>query len=120
MKKPEPYTIPSRGSLDIEPEVQLTDEEQRAKERRILEIKKMIAIQSLQTDDSNLVSSPYNNSSYYKKAAASARDNYHLIEANLDKEKRAREQVDPLKSVFFFLFSGVPVFVPVTLGVLCC
>ncbi len=102
MKKPEPYTIPARVSLDIEPDVQLTEEEQRAKEKRMLEIKKMIAIQSLQTDESSLLNhSPYNsNNSYYKQ-----RDNYHSIEANIEKEKKAREQVhNDLSSFHLIIF----------------
>ena len=97
MKKPELYNIPSRsGGMDIiESDIQLTDEEQRAKDKRMVEIKKMIAIQSLQTDESSIVNnSPYNtNNSYYKSRD---NNNYQMLESNLEKEKRAREQVGVL------------------------
>lgn len=80
INKPDIYQIP-RGSLDLEPEIELTEEELRAKEKRMLEIKKMIALQSLQQifiDDINNV-----DNSYYKT------NNY----ADLMHEKEKREQV---------------------------
>ncbi len=67
--------------MDLEPEIELTEEELRAKEKRMLEIKKMIALQSLQQifiDDINNV-----DNSYYKT------NNY----ADLMHEKEKREQV---------------------------
>ena len=87
MQKPDIYTIP-RGNLDLEPEAELTEEELRAKEKRLLEIKKMIALQSLQQifiDDINNYSG-----NYYK--ANQANNNYGDL--LLEKEKRSREQVN--------------------------
>ena len=73
--------------MDLEPEVELTEEELRAKEKRMLEIKKMIALQSLQQifiDDINNY-----NGNYFKTNQGS--NNY--ADLYLEKEKRAREQV---------------------------
>jgi hypothetical protein len=73
--------------LDLEPEIELTEDEIRAKEKRMLEIKKMIALQSLQQifiDDIN------NYSGNYFKSNKGTNSYADLL---LEKEKRAREQV---------------------------
>lgn len=92
IQKPDVYSIPNRGNLEIEPEVELTEDEQRAKEKRMLEIKKMIALQSLQqVDDANTLNSTYtfgnkqNNQSNYSDMV------------NFDREKKAREQLIELR-----------------------
>ena len=93
MSKPEIFTIPTRGHLDLEPEIELSDEEQRAKEKRMLEIKKMIALQSLQQiDDLNNLNSTYN---FYGKQNTQNTSNY--LELNFEKEKKAREQVNTIR-----------------------
>jgi len=93
MSKPEIFTIPTRGNLDLEPEMELSDEEQRAKEKRMLEIKKMIALQSLQQiDDLNNLNSTYN---FYGKQNTQNTSNY--LELNFEKEKKAREQLIDLR-----------------------
>ena len=95
MSKPEIFTIPTRGNLDLEPEMELSDEEQRAKEKRMLEIKKMIALQSLQQiDDLNNLNSTYN---FYGKQNTQNTSNY--LELNFEKEKKAREQVKTILKI---------------------
>lgn len=94
IQKPDVYTIP-RGNLELEPEANLTEEEQRAKEKRMLEIKKMIALQSLQQifiDDINNYGS-----NYFKP-----NPNSNYGEVMLEKEKRSREQVIPLQKTIKF------------------
>lgn len=75
----------------MEPEVELTEEELRAKEKRMLEIKKMIALQSLQQifiDDINNY-----NGNYFKTNHGNIINNNNYGDLILEKEKRAREQV---------------------------
>ena len=88
IQKPDVYLIP-RGNLDIEPEIELTEEEQRAKEKRMIEIKKMIALQSLQQlglDDQMQNTNMNINYSNYNNMNSST-------ELNYEKEKKAREHV---------------------------
>lgn len=61
------FSIP-RGNIDIEPEIELTDEEKKAKERKVLEIKKMIALQSLQQMNLNDSSSYHDQGPSYLSA----------------------------------------------------
>ena len=70
--------------MDLEPDIELSEEERKAKEKRMNEIKKMIALQSLQQlniDDAQVSYSNYNSFQPYG------------AELNFEKEKKAREQV---------------------------
>lgn len=113
IQKPDVYSIP-RGNIEMEPESELSEEERRAKERKVLEIKKMIALQSMQTSLSMNPSSSsltngdglYSNGSIDMPTASSNgaglyapgyfNGNGHLNYAdlnNFEREKRAREHV---------------------------
>ncbi len=92
IQKPDVYLIP-RSNLDIEPEIELTEEEQRAKDKRMIEIKKMLALQSLQqlglddnVQNNNNININYSN---YNNMNSST-------ELNYEKEKKAREHVSQL------------------------
>ena len=91
MLKPEVFSIP-RGNLDLEPDVELSEEERRAKEKKMLEIKKMLALQSLQQigiDDRG----GYDSMNGLKNAPNS----FNYNDTNFEKEKKAREHVIRLK-----------------------
>jgi hypothetical protein len=80
--------------LDIEPELKLTEEERRAKEKRMNEIKKMIALQSLQqfSEDPH-VTSNHSNSNYGNYMGSTYQ---HHEQIDFQKEKKARERVKKL------------------------
>lgn len=108
INKPEVFSIPKRQNYDIEPDVELTEEELRAKEKRMLEIKKMIALQSLQhqVDDSNSLNSTYNYGSGGKQQQQTngSSSNYAASDStNFEREKKAREQVGFLDSLSSFV-----------------
>lgn len=106
ISKPEVFSIPKRQSFDIEPDVELTEEELRAKEKRMLEIKKMIALQSLQhqADDSNSLNSTYNYASGKQQQQMNGTSsNYGSDSASFEREKKAREQVGFLSSLSSFV-----------------
>ena len=110
IQKPDIFSIP-RGNLDLEPDVELTEEEKRLKEKRMHDLKKMIAIQSLQNlnVDESVATSAANaaasNNQYITVANTQRQVNgnnnnnnatsYHYAEKdfNFEKEKKAREQV---------------------------
>ena len=87
----------------MEPEMVLSEEERRAKEKRMIEIKKMIALQSLQqfNDDhqsngsthqtSQLANSNYNNNNNNSYMANTSYQNHE--QGDFHKEKKARERV---------------------------
>jgi hypothetical protein len=103
IQKPDVFSIP-RGNLEIEPDVELTEEERRMKEKRMLEIKKMIAIQSLQqlnVDEQNGNSNHYvssSTSSHNSNINSNSNSNYF---DNFEKEKKAREQVTQIDEILF-------------------
>jgi hypothetical protein len=72
--------------LDLEPDIELSEEERKAKEKRMNEIKKMIALQSLQqlNIDDTQVNNHHSNYNSFQPYSA---------EMNFEKEKKAREQV---------------------------
>lgn len=95
--------------MDIEPEIELSEEEKRAKEKKVMEIKKMIALQSLQpmlneavysNGSNNGGSDMYNSSAGAYYGTNSNGNNY--TDYSYEREKRAREQV-----YFFLLFLDV-------------
>ena len=94
IQKPSVYQIP-RGQLEMEPYVELTEEEQRNKEKKMIEIKKMIAIQSLQQmgmeDQNNLGSANYANYSVNNNNS-----NNFSNDLTYEKEKKAREHVSEI------------------------
>jgi hypothetical protein len=94
-QQPEVFSIP-RGNLDLEPEVALTEDERRAKEKRMIEIKKMVALQSLQqfSDDQASNHVQMTNAPNYNNYMSS---NYHQQQyhdqIDFQKEKKARERL---------------------------
>ena len=91
------FAIPKRQNLDIEPETELSDEELRAKEKRMLEIKKMIALQSLQhhqIDEATSLNSAHNYGGGKQANGA---------ETHFEREKKAREQVGAFDSFSSFV-----------------
>lgn len=102
IQKPEVYQIP-RGTMDIEPDEELTEEERKQKEKRVNDIKKMIAIQSLQShvdesqasaNDSYTVNANQSHQQYYSTAAGADKQDF-----NFEKEKKAREHV---RNIIYF------------------
>lgn len=91
--------------MDIEPEVELTEEERRAKEKKVLEIKKMIALQSLQpmmnmsisdavySNGSSGIGSELNGNSSHLFSCFNPTNSGNYSDYNYEREKRAREQV---------------------------
>ena len=75
----------------MEPELILTEDERRVKEKRMTEIKKMIALQSLQqlaedNHGSNQITTTFNN-------GMSSSFHHHHEQIDYQKEKKARERV---------------------------
>jgi hypothetical protein len=80
----------------------LTEEERRVKEKRMHEIKKMIAIQSLQqlgVDEQGVL-----NNHYVSSSASSNNSNNGNYYDNFEKEKKAREQVSQINFSLFYIF----------------
>ncbi len=79
--------------MDVEPELKLTEEERRAKEKRMTEIKKMIALQSLQqfSEDSQVTNHLSSNYGSYLGSSYQ-----HHEQVDFQKEKKARERVRTL------------------------
>ena len=94
-----------RGQLDIEPDVELSEEEQRAKEKRMIEIKKMIAIQNLQQLGLEDQQQQQNNYSLSGNGNYANYTNNNSINFSNDltyeKEKKAHEHVS------FYLFINI-------------
>jgi hypothetical protein len=86
----------------MEPELKLTEEERRAKEKRMNEIKKMIALQSLQqfSEDPH-VTTNHSNSNYGNYMGSTYQ---HHEQVDFQKEKKARERV---KKLSFFKFNKI-------------
>lgn len=107
--------------MDIEPETELSEEEKRAKEKKVMEIKKMIALQSLQpmmmmnTNGGGGGDAVYSNGSsagssdlfgYYGHTngnSSNGHQNNYLSEYSYEREKRAREQVNIILKKLFSL-----------------
>jgi hypothetical protein len=77
--------------LDVEPEVELSEEERHMKEKRMNEIKKMIAIQSMQ--NLNIDETSATNNQAQQQNYNHQQQNSNYFDANYEKEKKAREQV---------------------------
>ena len=76
-----------KGNYDLEPDVELSEEERKAKIRKMIEIKKMVAIQSLQQLEE--YSSSQNGTSTHNMFNG---NNFKAID--IEKEKKVREQVN--------------------------
>ncbi|CAF0760532.1 unnamed protein product [Brachionus calyciflorus] len=103
LDKPDVYSIP-RGNIDIEPEIDLNDDERQLKEKRLVDIKKMIALQTFQQmnlDDvnQNSVQKHQNRSNMYLNSSNNLIENNrdYEIEVNYEKEKKAREHLLELR-----------------------
>ncbi len=83
ISKPDIVHIPERY-IELEPEKPLTEYERMEKEKRVSEIKKVIARQSLQDFQINEQYNHYNKATY---------NNYYDYHSKFEQEKRAREQV---------------------------
>ncbi|RNA05906.1 hypothetical protein BpHYR1_042808, partial [Brachionus plicatilis] len=93
LEKPDIYSIP-RGNLDLEPEIDLNDDERLIKEKRIMEIKKMIALQTLQQMNLDDTNQRQNKKNIYSNQADSRE---YEIEVSYEKEKKAREHLLELR-----------------------